>query len=174
MPGDGCARVGYLSQEAAGRRRHRRLQTMGQKAPWLEPGGEWPYQLALSVEDAYTTNLDSQQEPPSVHLVVDHLIWCPQRRRKVDARCWEGRCMPVGSRASMRERTNTMGRSSGWQSSPIRSTCSSVPTCQSRHAACGESPADPRPQRAGLATRVPAPAQAAVPVDALVLSEHGR
>jgi len=27
--------------------------------------------------------MEYQHEQPNVHLVVDHIIWCPKRRRKV-------------------------------------------------------------------------------------------
>jgi len=56
---------------------------IGPESPGLSPGDEWPFRLALSVEECYTTNMDYQHEQHNVHLVVYHIIWCPKRRRKV-------------------------------------------------------------------------------------------
>jgi putative transposase len=56
---------------------------MGQKAPGLEPGDEWAFCLASTVEEGYNTNMEYQHEQHTVHLVVYHITWCPKRRRKV-------------------------------------------------------------------------------------------
>lgn len=56
---------------------------MGQKAPGLQPGDEWPSRLADGVVLWHHTNLDYTHEQHSVHLVVYHIIWCPKRQRKV-------------------------------------------------------------------------------------------
>jgi len=56
---------------------------MGPESPRLESGDDWPFCLASRVEEWETISLDYAQERPPVHLVVYHLICCPQRRRKV-------------------------------------------------------------------------------------------
>jgi putative transposase len=56
---------------------------MGQKAPGLEPGDEWPFRLASCVEECQNVDMEYQHEQHSVHLVVYHIIWCPKRLRKV-------------------------------------------------------------------------------------------
>ena len=61
----------------------RLLTEMGQKAPDLESGDEWPFGLALSVVVCHVIDMDYQHERHNVHLVVYHIIWCPKRRRKV-------------------------------------------------------------------------------------------
>jgi REP-associated tyrosine transposase len=65
---------------------HEFLQKIGQKAPRLEPGDEWPSRRANNVDRRYTAYMDyqhEQHEQHSVHLVIYHVIWCPKRRRKV-------------------------------------------------------------------------------------------
>ncbi len=56
---------------------------MGSESPRLESGDERPFRLASRVEEWDTLNRDDAHERHNVHLVVHHLIWCPQRRRKV-------------------------------------------------------------------------------------------
>src|SRR5215472_4278888 len=54
---------------------------MGQKAPRLEPGEEWPSRLIDCVVSCYSTYLDYRHEQHCVHLVVYNLLWCPKRRK---------------------------------------------------------------------------------------------
>jgi putative transposase len=56
---------------------------MGPESLRLKPGDEWPFRLASRVEEWYTINMDYAHDGNTVHLVVYHIIWCPERLRTV-------------------------------------------------------------------------------------------
>src|SRR5262249_55992926 len=117
----------------------------------------------------YIVAMEYQHERPNVHLVVYHLIWCSKRRRTVLVG-------PVPNR--LEQIIKEVVDENGWQIIQlaiqpdhvhlfIRSHPYTIPTPTTYPTAHQGA------QLAPLAKGVSTPAQAAVALDALVLSEHG-